>query len=129
MPNEVEAAMLTGVSTDSIEGAAEAARCLLKLGPSDVVITLGGRGCLWVNAEAVHHVPAFAVKPVDTTGAGDAFVGALAAALARGMAMPEALLRANAAGALAATRFGAMPSMPLESAVDQFVAEHQDPNR
>ncbi|MEW8978819.1 MAG: ribokinase [Symbiobacterium sp.] len=124
IPNEVEAAALTGINTDTMDGVREAARKLLALGPSEVIITLGSRGCFRVNAEGEWHLPPFPVQPVDTTGAGDAFVGTLAASLAQGMPTDKALLRANAAGALATTRLGAMPSMPTAAEVDELLATH-----
>jgi ribokinase len=89
-----------------------------------VVVTLGAEGALLLTGSMMtQQVPSFAVKPVDTTGAGDAFNGALAVALARGMALSEAVRYANATGALTVTRTGAQPSLPTSDEVEQFLSE------
>ncbi|HEY7124710.1 MAG TPA: ribokinase [Ktedonobacterales bacterium] len=121
-PNEVEAAQLTGIPTDDQDGALRAARKLLELGPQDVILTLGARGALWVNYQHVLHIPVIPVTQVDATAAGDAFCGALAAALALDLPMEEALRWANAAGALAVTHLGASPSLPTRAEVEQLLA-------
>ena len=120
-PNEVDAAQLTGISTYDGDGALQAARKLLELGPQDVILTLGARGALWVNHQHVLHIPVIPVTQVDATAAGDAFCGALAAALALDLPMEEALRWANAAGALAVTRLGASPSLPTRAEVEQVL--------
>lgn len=84
---------------------------LAKISPN-VVITLGERGLIWQLGEQRGKLPAFAVNAVDTTGAGDAFHGAFAAALALGMAWDEVLRYASAAGALCCTKVGARPGLP-----------------
>jgi ribokinase len=117
-PNESEAANLAGCS------AYTAAEVLLRLqasGPSRVVVTLGSRGCDVLIDGKVQHVPAFPVEAVDTTGAGDCFNGALATALAHGLNMVEAVQYANAAAALAVTRFGAQASMPTNDEVQNLL--------
>ena len=97
---------------------AERVRCSRR-GASAVVTTLGARGTAVVTAEGEWHQPAFPADVVDTTGAGDAFCGALAARLAAGDDLPTAVRFAAAAGALATTRHGAVPAMP---AGDQIAA-------
>ena len=115
VPNEHEAEVLTGTSDPH-----EAARSLLSLVP-EVVITLGGEGCLYaVRGAAPVHVAAPAVRAEDTTAAGDTFVGALTVAYGEGRAMPEALAWASAAAALSVQRPGASASMPLRSETDAF---------
>ncbi|WP_299430305.1 ribokinase [uncultured Meiothermus sp.] len=109
--NESEAFGLTGVLPDSPEMALEVARVLSEKTPV-VVVTLGKQGVVWVGPEGSGHQPALEVEAVDTTGAGDAFIGALATALCEGKAMPDAVQRGCVAGALAATRAGAQPSLP-----------------
>jgi ribokinase len=88
-----------------------------------VVVTLGSHGAELRTADgAWQHVDSFAVDPVDTTAAGDAFCGALAAALSRGAELIDALRFANAAGALATTRHGAVPSLAQRVDIESLVA-------
>ena len=113
VPNETELATLTGLPVESLEQITVAARSLIA--DSDVkelVVTLGGRGVLWVNAGTTQHIDAIPIEVVDTTAAGDTFAGALAVSLAVGMPMPDALLFATTAGSLACTRLGAQSSIP-----------------
>jgi ribokinase len=127
VPNETEAAQLTGVEVKDEAGAEQAARQLQERGARAVVITLGERGALALNAQGARRVPAFRVKAIDTTAAGDAFVGALATAYAAHRDLDAALREASAAGALAATRLGAQPSMPTRAELDEFLerASHE----
>ncbi|WP_069172373.1 ribokinase [Streptomyces griseus] len=113
VPNEFEAAALSGCGEPHA-----AAEMLLRQVP-EVVITLGPKGCLYAarDAEAVLF-PAPGVTAVDTTGAGDTFVGTLAVALGEGRPMPEALAWASSAAALCVQRPGASTSMPYRSEID-----------
>lgn len=122
-PNEVEAEQLTGIPTNDQQGAERAALALLERGPQDVILTLGARGALWVNYRHRELIPAFSVQQVDATAAGDAFCGALAAALALGQPMQNALRWAGAAGALAVTKMGASPSLPTRAEVEALLAQ------
>jgi ribokinase len=110
VPNEHEVELLGGVDH------------LLGLGVGNVVVTLGARGAAWHTVTTDRPIAPFAVTPVDTTGAGDAFCGALAGRLAAGVGMADALVFASAAGALATTRLGAVPSMATLSEVQALVA-------
>ena len=83
-----------------------------------VIITLGAQGVVWSGRGGEGHIEAHDVEVVDTTAAGDAFCGALAVRLASGHALEEALRFANAAGALAATKEGAQPSLPSEREIE-----------
>ncbi len=123
-PNEPEAEALTGIAVRDMADAHRAAARLHELGTPEVVLKLGSRGALWSHGGGAKHFPAFAVNPVDTTAAGDAFTGSLAVSLAAGVAMETALVRANAAGALACLKMGAQPSMPTAAEVDAFLASH-----
>jgi len=123
-PNESEAERLTGISVSDRASAERAARALQELGPRTVIITLGSQGAIVVDEAAVHHVPAYRVTAVDTTAAGDAFTGAFATAVGAGAALVEAVRRAAAAGALAATRMGAQPSLPTQAEWEAFIANH-----
>lgn len=115
--NEQEAEALSGIHPGSPLEAARAAAALLERGPAHVVVTLGAAGCVHVAGGSAQHVPAPTVEAIDTTAAGDAFVGALAAALGAGRPPAEALLYANCAGALAVTKLGAQSSLPDAASV------------
>ena len=117
VPNETEAAALTGVTPAGWTTAAEAARVLQQMGVENVVITLGSRGALLLHGTETHRQPAYTVDAVDTTAAGDAFLGAFAVALAEGLTAPDAVRRGAAAGALAATQYGAQPSLPTREEI------------
>jgi ribokinase len=121
-PNELEAEVLTGISVKDRSSAEQAARWFFDQGVAIAIITLGERGALLVGPDGVAEYPAFPAAPVDTTAAGDAFSGAFGASMARGTAVPEALRRGLAAGALAVSVRGASPSLPTAAAVDAFLA-------
>lgn len=125
-PNEVEAESLVGFSLREAEAIEEAVRILVGKGCPHVVITLGERGCVYGDRKEVRWVPAYRVPVVDTVAAGDAFNGALAAALWEGRSVEEALRWANAAGALSVTRYGAQPSMPHREDLLAFLAQNPE---
>ena len=114
-PNESEAQALTG-SADP----AEAARILTDRGVGTVVVTCGANGAFLATGNDVTHIPGFLVETIDSTGAGDAFNGALACAVAEGVPIKSAIVRANAAGALATTGRGAQESMPTKDDIEQL---------
>ncbi len=101
------------------------AEALRNLGPRGVLITLGSDGVVADTPDFRGHVPAFSVEAVDTTGAGDIFCGSLAAALAEGVSMQEAVRFASAAAAISVTRLGAQPSAPLRAEIEQFLNQNQ----
>jgi ribokinase len=115
--NESEAFGLTGVLPDSPEMALEVAR-ELSLKTPVVVVTLGEQGAVWVGPEGSGSQAALEVKAIDATGAGDAFVGALAVAICEGKALPEAVQHGCVAGALASTKAGAQASLPCREEVN-----------
>ena len=127
--NESEAGGLTGTIVDSPQGARRAATKLLAKGVKHNIITLGAQGCVWSTNEQgegpISHrwIRTIPMKQVDATAAGDAFCGALAAKLAEGSAMSEALHWASAAGAVAVTRLGALPSLPTTEEVKALLEE------
>jgi ribokinase len=92
------------------------------LGPATLIVTLGDEGALLVEGSTSHRIRAHRVKPVDTTAAGDAFVGAFAAALAEEKPVLEAASWGNAAGALSVTSAGAQPSLPTRERLESFLA-------
>jgi len=116
-PNETEAAALVGFAIDGEPAAERAARALLARGVRQAIIKLGGRGAYWHDGASGRLVPAFHVTPIDTVAAGDAFNGALVAALDAGIPFAEALRWGMAAGALSTTRPGAQPSLPTRDEV------------
>ena len=116
--NEHEAAFLLGGKVEGVEGALSAAPKLLELGPRSAVITLGAEGAVFADGENTGHLPAPEADVVDTTGAGDAFVGALAVKLAQGAPLGEAVAYAARAGAAAVTKEGAQGSLPTPEAVE-----------
>jgi ribokinase len=116
--NEHEAAFLLGREVEGVDGALSAAPELLSLGPRSAVITIGEDGAVLADGESVDHLPAPEVEVVDTTGAGDAFVGALATQLARGASLREAVYYAVRAGAAAVTKEGAQGALPTPEVVE-----------
>lgn len=120
-PNEVEVEALIGFSAKGEQGPARAAEALLSLGVGSAVIKLGARGAFLDDAVRAAHIPPFPVVPVDTVAAGDAFNGALAVALDEGVDLQEAVRWGNAAGALATTSPGAMPSLPNRDDLEQML--------
>lgn len=118
VPNETELQTLADAPTDRLEEVEQAARRLLDRGVGAVVATLGPRGALLVSPEQVAHVPAPTVTALDPTAAGDAFIGALAVALAEGVGLGEAIRYACVAGALTVTRPGAQASLPSRADIE-----------
>ena len=123
IPNETEAAQLTGLPVTTLEQASAAAATLLGSGVRNVILTLGERGSLFRNAGGLTtRIPAIRPGPVvDTTGAGDAFCGAFAAGLAEGMPPREAARFASAAAGLSVTRHGTATSMAHRREIDQLL--------
>jgi ribokinase len=121
-PNETEASLLSGVPVTDLHSARQAGERLLALGCRTVIITLGAQGSLLVRHGEVRHFTAFRVTPIDTTAAGDAFNGALATALLEGRGLDEAIVRANAAGALCVTKRGAQEALPTRQEIEAFLA-------
>jgi ribokinase len=120
IPNESEATALTGLPVDSVATADVAASALLASGIGKVIVTLGEHGALFANKASSQHFPAPKVKPVDTTAAGDTFVGGFAAALADGKSESEAIRFGQIAAALSVTRAGAQPSIPTFNDVQSY---------
>jgi ribokinase len=121
VPNETEAALLTDIQIKDNSTAEKAAGVLLAKGAKTVIITRGADGALMMDANETMHIPAFTVNAVDTTGAGDAFIGGLATAIIEGKDRKTTLEFASAAGALASTKPGAQVSLPCRHEVDAFI--------
>ncbi|MDJ0736337.1 MAG: ribokinase [Nostocaceae cyanobacterium] len=120
-PNEVEAGQLVGFAVDGEESAKKAAQILLQRGVKCAIVKLGAKGVFCATSEESFFIPPFPVEAVDTTAAGDAFSGGLAAALAEGLTLHQAVVWGAAAGALAATKSGAQPSLPDRFIFDAFL--------
>jgi ribokinase len=110
VPNESEAETITGMPVRNLEDAERCAERLLSLGIRRVIITLGANGSLLAGQEGMEHVPAFSVKSVDSTGAGDAFIGSFAVFLGEGLPEREAVRRANLYAGLSTTSVGTQKS-------------------
>jgi ribokinase len=124
VPNEMEAQSLTGIKWKGDQDIRRMAEKLLKLGARNVVITLGSRGLFFKSRNEELWMDAFKVNVIDTTAAGDAFLGSLATGLAENKPIQEALRFANAAGALATTKLGAQPSLPFRRELLSFLKNH-----
>ncbi len=125
--NATEAAALAGIPVDSVQAAMQAARILYKSGKQTVIITLGKAGAVLFSQECQIHQPAFIVKPVDSTAAGDTFVGSYAAYMLQGRSPAESLVYASAAAAIAVTRLGAQASIPTRDEVESFIKSYDFP--
>ena len=122
-PNQSEAAALVGHAVDSLKEAAAAVPELHRRGAKQVIITLGGLGTVVSDGGSCRSIPPFPVAAVDTTAAGDAFAGALAVRWAEGAELFEAATFASAAGAIAATRPGAQPSLPTRAEIEDMLSQ------
>ena len=121
-PNEIEAEQITGTPVKSINDAEIAAGKLLEKGANAAVVTLGEQGALFKDNNQIIHQPSYEVGPVvETTGAGDAFNGGLAVALAEEMPIDKALRFACATASISVTRQGTAPSMPDRHEIDTLI--------
>lgn len=122
--NETEAVLVARSQGAEVSDAAAAAQALAKARKVTVIVTLGEQGArAFLPDGQAWSIGTLPIKPVDTTAAGDAFVGAFAAAMERGQDLPSALRFGSAAGALACTVAGAQPSLPLQSAIDTSLGD------
>jgi len=120
IPNETELSLLTGMKVNDIPSTEKAAHTLLNKGAKNVIVTLGSKGAFIVNDETNTHVETYKVDVVDTTAAGDAFIGGFASMLDSSNLL-DAVRYGCACGALATTKFGAQPSLPTQEEVDEFI--------
>jgi len=122
VPNETEAQLLTGILPQDQASAINCAQALIAMGPKAVILTLGERGAMVLQKDGkAEFISSHKVKVVDSTAAGDAFVGALGAKLAEGVSLAEAVRYGCAAGALACTVSGAAPSLPTAAALESLL--------
>ena len=122
VPNETELSLLTEQTVNDIPSAERAAKTLLAHGAQTVIVTIGANGALIVTREMIKHIPPFKVDVVDTTAAGDAFIGGFASARLQDQPLEEAVRYGCACGALTATKFGAQPSLPSKEDVENFLS-------
>lgn len=123
-PNETEAEFFTGCYQADMspeEWKEKVAEAFRSKGAKNLIVTLGAAGCLYSGAEGTFEVPPYRVTAVDTTAAGDSFNAAFCVGLASGKTVRDALQQANAAGALTASAYGSLPSMPTKEAVETLM--------
>jgi ribokinase len=121
VPNQTEAELLVKMPVRDVAEAAKAAQALIQLGPKLVIITMGEQGAFVSDGKESSLIPSFPVKAIDTTAAGDAFCGGLAAALSQGKPVGMAIRYGCACGALATTKMGAEPSLPALSEIEKLL--------
>ena len=122
VPNETELGLLTNQTVNDIPSAEKASKTLLERGAQTIIVTLGANGALVVTRENTKHIPAFKVNVVDTTAAGDAFIGGFAYALLQGKSLEDPSVTDVPAAHLATTKFGAQPSLPTKEEVERFMS-------
>jgi ribokinase len=124
VPNEHEAEVLTGIRIENLKSAKMSVDLLMKKGAENVALTMGKRGTVVGTKERKTHVGVPRVSPVDTTGAGDAFCGALAVGISAGKELTEAVFYANCAGALKTTKMGAQEALPTREKLEDFIRQN-----
>lgn len=123
--NEVELQGIVPARVDSIDDVIRAGKEINRMGVKHVLITLGSDGSVLVSGEQVIRQPAFVVEAVDTTAAGDTFVGNFAASIINGLDLSQALVNASAASALAVTKVGAQSSIPSKEDIQSFIQKYK----
>jgi ribokinase len=120
-PNKIEAEMLTGMNITDDASLVAIARQILDFGIPVVIITLGRQGVFLATKNCMRSIPAYGVKTIDSTGAGDVFSGSLAAFLAEGRSIEEAVMMAIASASISVTRMGAQMSAPFRCEIEDFI--------
>ena len=127
--NASEASLMLGRETAGPAQAAEAVRILCARGIRQAAVTIGSSGCVYNDGNTVWHQEAYRVRAVDTTAAGDAFVGGLAVRLNSGVSVGDAVAYATAVSAITVGRHGASSSLPRKDETDAFFRGHPLPGR
>ncbi len=122
VPNESELSLLTNIPVTDVKSAELAAQEILKRGVKTVIVTLGSKGALVVTGTQATQVDTYKVEVVDTTAAGDAFIGGFASVMLSGKSLEESVRYGCACGALATTKLGAQPSLPTKEEVERFMS-------
>lgn len=122
-PNETELEILSKMSVNSEEDILQAGKSLLQRGVKKLIVTLGDKGCMYIDQDVHKSYPALKVKAIDTTAAGDSFTAALAVAICEGRPMDEVIPFATQVGALTVTKFGAQPSLPYRNEINEKEVE------
>ncbi len=125
VPNDTELELLSGIKVTNEEELQKAAHLLLDKGIKELIVTLGSKGCLHINGSGAKFYPAYKVYAVDTTAAGDSFIGGISTAINEGKTLEEAILFATAVGALTVTKEGAQSSLPYREEVEAFIQSNQ----
>lgn len=125
VPNETELAILTGMPVKTEAEIQQAANVLLEQGLKNVIVTMGQRGAMWLTKEQTQCVPAYKVNAVDTTGAGDAFIGCFADNYVKTKDVMESIRKASAFSALSVMKRGTQISYPTRRELEEFWERHQ----
>ncbi|MBC2850096.1 ribokinase [Cetobacterium sp. 8H] len=123
IPNETELELLSGISTIDDEGVEKAAQALLDKGVKGLIVTLGSKGCMFIDKNNKHKFDAYKVKAIDTTAAGDSFIGGFVNGIASGLTFEESIDRGTKVAAISVTRIGAQTSIPTLEEVLNFKGE------
>lgn len=123
-PNESELGILTNKSVNTVDEIKEAAHYISNKGVKNVIVTMGSKGVLWLNNNEEHFVEAYKVNAIDTTGAGDAFIGCFAHFYVTTKDILLSLKRATAFAALSVTRYGTQSSYPTKDEFEAYVKEN-----
>lgn len=124
VPNETELEIITGMPVETEQQIEAAAMSLIQKGIKNVIVTMGKRGALWLTEEQVHHVEAYKVNAIDTTGAGDAFIGCFAHVYVKKRDVLMSIKMASAFAALSVTGRGTQTSYPDVATYEQFLQRH-----
>jgi ribokinase len=125
VPNETELEHLSGIAIQTETEIIAAAQIMIAKGIKDVIVTIGDKGCIYVSASQCRTFPAYQVEVVDTTAAGDSFIGAMAVALSEGKTIEAAIPFAMAVAALTVTKKGAQSSLPYRHEVEELLLRHE----
>lgn len=123
MPNETELAILTGMPVSSLDEVEAAAQTLVDRGLKNVIVTLGAHGSLWISKEGKHLVAPFKVNAIDTSGAGDAYIGCFACCYVQTGDILSSMKTASAFAALSVTKRGTQKSYPEKEDVLKLLKE------